>query len=233
MKRLRGWILLSTVGTVSILATSFDAGSEEAPEVTKDKTPGRIERLEARLAKDPENVGLLSRLGLAYSYKARDGDLPLVERAVPLLEKGVRLDPEDFLIRQQLGNAYLIQALNLARKKSGVRADDVVSVFERSRHEFECIVARKPQDAEALASHGLSLLALSRTSNRPQMTMKAIGELNRAAELDPESLQPRLARAAKSNVTTLLSGLDSLSGSGQPYQVARLGLGVLGTLISS
>lgn len=73
------------------------------------KTDMHIKLLQERLAKDPKNVDLYNRLGVALMQKGRDtGDLKWYNRAREAFQKAIDLDPKNVVGLYNLAWAYTI-----------------------------------------------------------------------------------------------------------------------------
>ena len=96
--------------SIKLVVLALIALAAVASAWTQDGIPRPVEsvaQLETQAARDPKNPHLLQQLGTAYFYQARDGDVPVLEKAITTLERSIALAPDDAASQRVLGVAYL------------------------------------------------------------------------------------------------------------------------------
>jgi hypothetical protein len=100
-------IKLAIIALVAItLSATVWAGQEASQK--EDKT----RQLEAELARDPNNLKLIQRLGWTYFYQARKGDGRALDKAIAAFERGAALAPQDSEFPAALGISNFIRRWN-------------------------------------------------------------------------------------------------------------------------
>lgn len=119
-----------------------------------------LQTLIAASQMDPNDAQIRGNLGMVRRQK---GDIP---GAIVDLEASVRIKPDDPLTLNNLGVAY----------RSAKRYDDAAKAFQKA-------IELAPTDANAHLN--LAVAYRRQTEKNPDMIPKAIGEYERATELDP------------------------------------------------
>ncbi|MBX3279247.1 MAG: hypothetical protein KF868_14685 [Acidobacteria bacterium] len=152
----------------------------------------RIGELESRLEKEPRNAALLGELGWAYFYRGRDGDAAALERAIDVFERGAVLAPQDRSIQRGLGLACFLKTAFTAR--SGAGAAEIHAAFDRTLAAFDRALERTPDDSLLVGAHGAALVIAGAVRGRMDAARRGVEQMNRAVNLAPESVHPRLFR---------------------------------------
>lgn len=187
----RGYILISLVAVALsflggfLLANAFNrseldklrSDNERLRNVEKQGGPENLmlseEEIRARIAEadaNPDDLKFQRNLGLAlYRYASLKQDTRLLDKAVPLLERALKLSSSDPEIAVALGNTHF---------DIGYFGDEPKR-FPQARQYYEKALGKKPDNAELLADIGLTYFLQSPADND-----KAIGSFEDALKID-------------------------------------------------
>jgi tetratricopeptide (TPR) repeat protein len=182
MRRLKLAVMAVLTFGASVSAWTQDS----VPKPTKP-----IAQLEAQAASEPNNPRLLHQLGAAYFYQARDGDRPMVDKAIANLERSIALAPEDVAARRSLGVAYLTKLAYLPRQSP---PQEMMAAVQQAISAFERVLERYPTDPTALSLHGSALTIVAGFRQSQEMFAKGLEEMNRTVKENPNTLAPYLNR---------------------------------------
>jgi len=128
----------------------------------------------------------------SYPYLFRQGDTAVAPKAVALLEEATRLDADNAEGWTALGVAHQMQ---LSAAIRGGKLATLLELALRVRADYERAVQLDPDHAAALAGHGSILTILAGLQREPRWFAQGQAELNRAVQLQPSAVRPRLLRA--------------------------------------
>lgn len=129
-----------------------------------------------------------------YSLQARASRLEMSPDAVAsVVRTAIVADSENSELHRALGDVYLFQVRSSAGASPNI--PDLLAAMQRATAAYERAIQLDPANAVALSSHGLLLTIGAFLQQKPELAAQGIGELDRAVELGPRSLVPRLNRA--------------------------------------
>ncbi len=153
-------------------------------ELTETEIDSKVAEADAR----PQDLLFQKNLGIAlYRYGAMKQDVGTIEKAIKLLERANKLNPNDVDILIALGNAHFdIGYFN-----------KVNNSLEKARSYYDAAVKIRPQDVELRTDLGLTYFL-----QQPSDLEKASSEFDRALAINPEhekTLQFYIQTLAKQN----------------------------------
>ena len=174
MKKIK--LMIITLVALTLTATVW-AGQETTRPEEKTK------QIEAELARDPDNLKLISRAGWTYFYQARQGNGEALDKAIQAFERGAALAPKDSEFAAALGISNFMKIAFLARSRAG--REQIVSTVKQTLAAFERAMERAPEDMTLLSAHGTVLTIMAGFTNDGQTLMKGVEEMNRAVSAQP------------------------------------------------
>jgi hypothetical protein len=125
MKKIK--LAIIAVAALTLSATVW--AGQQAPQ--KEDKAGK---LEAELARDPNNLKLIQQLGWTYFYQARKGDGLALDKAIAAFERGATLAPQDSEFAAALGISNFMKISFLARSRA--KYEDIVSAVKQTLAAF-------------------------------------------------------------------------------------------------
>jgi tetratricopeptide (TPR) repeat protein len=150
---------------------TIESGGELTKEQTRDMTPEQKAQLEKKMKDAQATMAKNKALNDAFNTGKTALDAKQYDVAIESLEKAKTMAPEQNVIWGNLADAYA----GAAKTKTGA---DQQALLDKGIETYKKAIELKPDDAAYHNNYGL-LLAMDK---KPQ---DALGELTKAAELDP------------------------------------------------
>ena len=149
-----------------------DPSSNRSATQTDTLSDDEIDQKLKEAASDPENFAFQKGLGLGlYRYGAVRENENIIEKAIPVLERAYRLNPDDFDILVGLGNAHFDVGYHTKNNES----------FSTARTYYAKALAKRPSDIEVRTDVGLTYFLMS-----PPDQVSAVTEFEKALAIDPK-----------------------------------------------
>ena len=144
------------------------AAPQQQPTLSEEEIAQKLKEADA----DPENFAFQKALGIGlYRYSAFRQDKNTIERAIPVLDRANKLNPDDFDVLVALGNAHFDVGFFGKENES----------FGRARSFYAKALAKRPGDVEVRTDVGLTYFLMN-----PPEHASAVSEFEKALAIDPK-----------------------------------------------
>jgi hypothetical protein len=140
----------------------------------------------------PKAEDILGRAA-QYQREFRAGDMAVVPDYVAMLEAATRAEPENADLWYAMGRAYLLQGARAMLP--GGNPADAMPAMQKGPAALKRALQINPDHPLALAQLGGVQALMASMLNQPALATQGVADMNRAAQLAPDSTMVRLTRA--------------------------------------